>query len=146
MSAAPLRRLIDLPGVGALEYKALLKPRMAEPEARAEFPEIDACVQANFGLTPDEAEAARPDDWDGADEAPPARQAEALEALGWDVTDDKRKPLRMLPQFSAALWLALRGVAGSLPPEGPPPPEKDESAAWGSNLAAEARSFRRDRR
>lgn len=28
-----LRRLIDLPGVNALEYKALMKPRLADPEA-----------------------------------------------------------------------------------------------------------------
>ena len=36
-----LRRLIDLPGVNDLEYRALLKRDFAEPEARAEFPEIE---------------------------------------------------------------------------------------------------------
>jgi hypothetical protein len=60
-----LRRLIDLPGVDDLEYRAILKRDFAEPPARAEFPEIDACVKALFGLTADEAEAApRPDGWD----------------------------------------------------------------------------------
>jgi hypothetical protein len=54
-----LRRLIDLPGVKDLEYRALLKRDFAEPEARAEFPEINACVSALFGLTPDEPAAGR---------------------------------------------------------------------------------------
>jgi cytochrome P450 len=54
-----LRRLIDMPGVRDLEYRALLKREFAEAEARAEFPEIDACVKALFGLTADEAEAKR---------------------------------------------------------------------------------------
>ena len=54
-----LRRLIDLPGVNDLEYRALLKRDFAEPEARAEYPEIDACVLALFGLTTDAAEASQ---------------------------------------------------------------------------------------
>ena len=45
-----LRRLIDLPGVADLEHKALMKPAYAVPEGRAEFPEIDACSLAIFGL------------------------------------------------------------------------------------------------
>ena len=36
-----LRRLIELPGIADLEYKALLKSRMADLGAEAEFPEID---------------------------------------------------------------------------------------------------------
>ena len=64
-----LRRLIDLPGVNELEYRALLKRDFAEPEARAEFPEINACATALFGLTADEAEdLPRPADWDDIDE------------------------------------------------------------------------------
>ena len=35
----------------------------------------------------------------------------AFEDAGWDVTDDKRRPLRVLGHFSGPLWLAVRGVA-----------------------------------
>jgi hypothetical protein len=135
-----LRRLIDLPGVDALEYRAILKRDFAEPQARAEFPEIDACARALFGLTADEAEAVeRPDGWDDIECKAPAVQAAAFEALGWDVTDDKRRPLRVLGHFSAPLWLALRGVAGTLPFVA----ESGQPEAWVSKLEAEAKRFRK---
>jgi hypothetical protein len=134
------RRLIDLPGVDELEYRALLKRDFAEPQARAEYPEIDACVKALFGLTTDEAEAVtRPPDWDDIDCKAPAVQVAAFEAQGWDVTDNKRRPLRVLGHFSGPLWLALRGVAGTLPFA----PESREPEAWVSKLEAEARRFRK---
>ena len=139
------RRLISLPGVDALEFTALKKPRMAEPDALAEFPEIADCIKANFGLTPEEAEAARPDDWDGIDEKAPQRQVEAFAAAGWDVTDDRKRPLRLLGHFSPAMWLAIRGVAGSVPAEAWVP-EKDTSSAWGAAMQADATRFRKDRR
>jgi hypothetical protein len=133
-----LRRLIEMPGVDALEYRALLKRDFAEPEARAEFPEIDACTSALFGLTADEAEAVpRPDGWDDIEDKAPAVQVAAFEAEGWDVTDDKRRPLRVLGHFSGPLWLAVRGVAGTLPFQ----PEADESEAWISKLEADAKRF-----
>lgn len=136
----PLRRLIDLPGVDDLEYKALLKRDFAEPEARATHPEIDACVKALFGLTADEADALeRPSDWDDMECKAPAVQVAAFEAVGWDVTDNKRRPLRVLGHFSGPLWLAVRGVAGSLPFQ----PESREPEAWVSKLEAEARRFRK---
>ncbi|CAN7576128.1 hypothetical protein LJR219_004212 [Phenylobacterium sp. LjRoot219] len=135
-----LRRLIDLPGVDDLEYRAILKRDFAEPEARAEFPEINACAAALFGLTADEAEAVeRPPGWDDIECKAPAVQAAAFEAEGWDVTDDKRRPLRVLGHFSAPLWLAVRGVAGTLPFQ----PESNEPEAWVSKLAAEAKRFRK---
>jgi hypothetical protein len=135
-----LRRLIDLPGLADLEYRALLKREFAEPEARAEHPEIDACSQKNFGLTADEAEAhPRPAGWDGAERLPVAAQVAAFEAEGWDVTDDKRRPMRTLAHFNQQLWLALRGVAGSLPFQ----PEDNRPDPWGSSLAAEAKRFRK---
>ena len=135
-----LRRLIDLPGVSDLEYRAILKRDFAEPEARAEFPEIDACTTALFGLTADEAEAApRPPGWDDIECKAPAVQVAAFEAEGWDVTDDKRRPLRVLGHFSAPLWLALRGVAGSLPFQA----ESADPEAWVSKLEAEAKRFRK---
>jgi hypothetical protein len=137
------RRLIDMPGVRDLEYRALLKREFAEPEARAEFPEIDACVKALFGLTADEAEAAaRPADWDDIEWKAPATQVVAFEAAGWDVTDDKRRPLRVLGHFSGPLWLAVRGVAGSLPFQ-PESREPDAEKAWASKLEAEAKQFRK---
>jgi len=143
MTSKPaLRRLIDLPGIADLEFKALMKPRYAEPESRAEFPEIDDCSRALFGLTADEAEAAaHPADWDDIEAKPVARQVEAFEAAGWDVTDNKLRPLRMLGQFNHQLWLAIRGVAGSLPfiPDDEPDPTK-------SALALEAARFQRNRR
>tara|TARA_R110000850_G_scaffold125371_2_gene243543 strand:- start:117 stop:545 length:429 start_codon:yes stop_codon:yes gene_type:complete len=141
MTASPrLRRLIDLPGIADLEYQALLKRDWAEPGARAEFPEIDACSRAVFGLTADEAEAiARPAGWDGIDQMAQARQVEAFEAAGWDVTDNRRKPLRMLDHFSTQLWLALRGVAGELPFQ----PDEEQPDAWGSSLADDAARFRK---
>jgi hypothetical protein len=135
-----LRRLIDLPGVSDLEYRALLKRDFAEPQARAEFPEIDACAAALFGLTADEADAfTRPQAWDGIEHKSPAVQAAAFEAEGWDVTDDKRRPLRVLGHFSGPLWLAVRGVAGALPFQ----PENDAPQGWVSKLEAEAKRFRK---
>jgi cytochrome P450 len=139
-SPAPLRRLIDLPGVNDLEYRAILKRDFAEPEARAEFPEIDACTTALFGLTADEAEAVeRPADWDDIECKAAPVQVAAFEAAGWDVTDDKRRPLRVLGHFSGPLWLAVRGVAGSLPFQA----ESTEPEAWVTKLAAEAKRFRK---
>lgn len=141
MSARPsLRRLIDLPGVADLEFRAVMKREFAEPEARAEFPELDACSRALFGLTADEAEAApRPADWDGVETQPLAKQVFAFEDAGWDVTDDKRRPLRILGHFNQQLWLALRGVAGELPFQ----PEDAKPEGWVSSLAAEAARFRK---
>ena len=137
-----LRRLLDLPGIAALEDKALMQPRYADADARTEFPEIDACARALFGLTADEADdIARPEGWDGIERRSAREQADAFEAEGWDVTDAKRRPLRMLGHFSAPLWLAVRGVAGTLPfqPEDEPDPRK-------SSLAGEAAAFLRNRR
>ena len=135
-----LRRLIDLPGVDDLEYRAILKRDFAEPEARAEFPEIDACTTALFGLTADEADAVpRPPGWDDIECKAPAVQVAAFEAEGWDVTDDKRRPLRVLGHFSAPLWLAVRGVAGTLPFQA----ESSEPEAWVSKLEADAKRFRK---
>jgi hypothetical protein len=137
---AALRRLIDMPGVSDLEYRAVLKRDFAEPEARAEFPEIDACTTALFGLTADEAEAVeRPAGWDHIETKAAPVQVAAFEAEGWDVTDDKRRPLRVLGHFSGPLWLAVRGVAGTLPFHA----ESNEPARWVTNLAAEAARFRK---
>ena len=143
--SAPLRRLFDLPGVAELERAAVLKPLPGIGEVRPPDPEVDACAKALFGLTPDEAEAVpRPDDWDGIEDRPIARQVAAFEDAGWDVTDNKRRPLRVLADFSAPLWLALRGVAGELPYQADPgPPDDDHPNAWGSDLAAEAAKFRK---
>jgi hypothetical protein len=142
-SPTPLRRLIDLPGVADLEHKALMKPRYADEGAWAEFPEIDDLARALFGLSVEEAEdAPRPEGWDRIDRRPIREQVEAFEREGWDVTDDKRRPLRMLIHLAPPLWLALRGVAGTLPFVPPP----DEPDPMKSSLAAEAAAFRRDRR
>ena len=135
-----LRRLIDLPGVRDLEYQAVLKRDFAEPEARTQYPEIDACTKALFGLTADDAEdVPRPDGWDDVEQKPVNVQVAAFEAEGWDVTDDKRRPLRTLGHFSGPLWLALRGVAGELPFQ----PESRAPEAWASKLEAEAKRFRK---
>lgn len=138
------RRLLDLPGFADLETRALMKPSFADPEARTQFPEIDQLARDTFGLTADEA-ALIPDPpgWDGIDVKSLREQADAFELEGWDVMDDKRRPLRILGHFSHPLWLALRGVAGHLPFE----PEPDErEVVSGSSLAAEAARFRRDKR
>ena len=138
--APPLRRLIDLPGVKDLEFRAVMKRDFAEPEARAEFPEIDACSTAIFGLTADEAEdVPRPADWDHIEVKPVPVQVAAFEDAGWDVTDDKRRPLRVLGHFNQQLWLAVRGVAGTLPFLA----ESSEPEQWVTNLAAEAKRFRK---
>jgi len=138
------RRLIDLPGVKALEHKALMNTRYAEPDARSHYPEIDRCSLAVFGLTADTAEAApRPADWDGIERTPVAQQVEAFEREGWDVTDDRRRPLRMLSHFNVQLWLALRGVAGALPFA---PLDDEAPGSWGASLQADATKFKRDRR
>ena len=138
--APPLRRLIDLPGVKDLEFRAVMKRDFAEPEARAEFPEIDACSTAIFGLTADEAEyTPRPADWDHIEAKAVPVQVAAFEDAGWDVTDDKRRPLRVLGHFNAQLWLAIRGVAGTLPFLA----DSGEPEAWVSRLEAEAKRFRK---
>ena len=140
MDRPTLRRLIDLPGVADLEYRALLKREFAEPEARAEHPEIDACSQAIFGLTADEAQAhPRPAGWDGPENRPLLDQVVAFEAAGWDVTDDRRRPLRVLAHFNHQLWLAVRGVAGTLPYQA----EDTRPDAWATKMAADAARFRK---
>ncbi|WP_421730753.1 hypothetical protein [Brevundimonas sp.] len=136
-----LRRLADLPGVDDLELKALMKPRFADPDMPEGRDEIDALSLAIFGLSLDDAEATPlPADWDKAHTWPAADQAEAFEAEGWDVTDKKRKPLRLLPILSLPLWLAVRGVAGTLPFHAEPDVKETD---WGSGLAAEAARFRK---
>ena len=140
-----LMRLIDLPGVRDLETKALMKPRMADVDARPEFPEIDDVVRANFGLTADEADdVERPAGWDRIDRKPERDQVFAFETAGWDVTDDKRRPLRTLTHFCGPMWLAIRGVAGSVPFI--PDEEGKEEKSMMSSLAADAARFKRDRR
>jgi hypothetical protein len=141
MSEFPrLRRLIDLPGVADLELKALMKPRAQEPENRTEFPEIDACSVQLFGLTGDQAEAAaRPDDWDDVELRSITDQVRAFELEGWDVTDNKRRPIRLFRQLNQQLWLAIRGVAGALPFHA----DDAGESALESKLAREAARFRR---
>jgi hypothetical protein len=143
MTARPsLRRLIDLPGMAELERKALMKPAYAEEASRGEFPEIDALSLELFGITPDQADdIPRPDGWDRIERKPVAQQVMAFEDAGWDVTDDRRRPLRMLGQFSAVLWLALRGVAGTVPFA--PDPDEHKPDPWGASLAAEAARFKK---
>jgi hypothetical protein len=142
MTRSALRRLIDLPGVADLETKALMKPAYADPDRRADHPEVDACAKALFGLTGDEADATPlRDSLDPIEPLSPREQADAFEAAGWDVTDDKRRPLRMLRQFGPALWLAIHGIAGQLPHA---PDDDDEAPAdWASKLAQDAAKFRR---
>ena len=141
-SKPALRRLVDLPGIAALEERALMKPRYADVDARSEFPEIDACSLALFGITADDAEdVVRPAGWDRIERRPVREQVDAFEAEGWDVTDDKRRPLRMLGHFNEQLWLAVRGVAGALPFQ----PEAEPDASK-SSLSGEAAAFLRNRR
>ncbi|MGQ3039130.1 MAG: hypothetical protein ACT6QQ_00565 [Brevundimonas sp.] len=136
-----LRRLIDLPGIDDLEMKALMKPAHADPDRRDEFPEIDETARQAFGLSLDEAEAvALPSDWDDIHRLDPMDQVDAFEAEGWDVRDNRRKPLRMLTHWALPLALAMRGVAGELPFHAEPD-QKDTD--WGSRLAAEATRFRK---
>jgi hypothetical protein len=138
--ANSLRRLIDLPGVADLEYKALMKPAYAQIEGRAEFPEIDAVSMELFGITADQAdEVERPAGWDGIDSQSVRQQVDAFEAAGWDLTDDKRRPLRVFNQFNVQLWLALRGVAGSVPFV----PEDDKPEGWVTALEREAARFKK---
>lgn len=140
---AALRRLIDLPGIRELEDKALMQPRYADADARSNYPEIDEVSRALFGITQDEADdAPRPEGWDRIERKPARDQVIAFEGEGWDVTDDKRRPLRMFDHFAPQLWLALRGVAGQLPFLA----EADPDDAVYSSLAADAAKFRRDRR
>jgi len=68
----------------------------------------------------------------------------AFEAAGWDVTDNRRRPLRVLAFLGPALWLAVRGVAGELPFQAEPESgSADPSDDWGANLAAEAARYRK---
>jgi hypothetical protein len=141
MTQIPLRRLIDLPGIDALELKAVMKPRIADPDSGETIPEIADTARAAFGLTPDEAEAVvRPADWDGIERLEPAEMVDAFAAEGWDVADARRKPLRMLGWWALPLALAMRGVAGEVPFHAEPDQPVTD---WGSNLKAEATRFRK---
>jgi hypothetical protein len=145
MTDAPLRRLRDLPGLDALELAALMRPRLADPDQRHDHPEVDAAARAAFGLTLDEAEATTlPPDWPDPltrlDRQSPAELVEAFEQEGWDVTDGKRKPLRILPLMALPLALAIRGVAGSVPFQAEPDVKTTD---WGTSLAADAQRFRK---
>lgn len=145
MTDTPLRRLQDLPGIDELELKALMKPRLADPDLRHDHPEVDAATTLAFGLTLDQAEeTALPADWPAGfarlDRLSPAALVETFAAHGWDVTDTKRKPLRVLPLMALPLALALRGVAGTLPFMAEPDHRETD---WGSSLAAEAARFRK---
>ena len=141
----PLRRLRDLPGIDALELKALMKPRLADPDQRHDHPEVDEATVAAFGLTQDEAEAvALPADWpehlQRLDRRSPPELVEAFEVEGWDVTDARRKPLRTLALFALPLALAIRGVAGALPFQAEP---DHPTTDWGAGLKADAARFRK---
>ena len=139
-SASAFRRLLDLPGIADLEHQAVMKPLYGADDGAPLSAESDECSRKLFGLTAEEAAATpRPADWDGVEHQPIARQVAAFEAAGWDVTDNKRRPLRVLLQFNQQLWLALRGVAGELPFQA----ERDKPDDWGSTLAADAGRFRR---
>jgi hypothetical protein len=130
--------------VRALEQKALMTPRMGDLDARPDFPELDEVSRGLFGLTADEAdEVPRPEGWDRIDVKPERDQIAAFEAAGWDVMDDRHRPLRLFAHFNVQLWLAVRGVAGTLPfvPEG-----DDGEAASMARLAAEAARFRKNNR
>ena len=136
-----LRMLRDMPGVDDLEMKALMKPRFADPDVPEGRDEIDALSIALFGLSLDAADdVERPADWDRIERLSPSDMIEAFEAEGWDVTDKKRKPLRLLPHLALPLALAIRGVAGELPCFAEPDVKETD---WGSNLAAEASRFRK---
>jgi len=139
-----LRRLLDLKGVEALERQAVMKPLAMPGEGPPAWPEIDACSREHFGLTAEEARSVpRPEGWDGVEDRPIAQQVAAFEAAGWDVTDARRRPLRVLGRFNQQLWLALRGVAGALPFEAEAASGHETPGGWGANLAAEAERFRR---
>jgi hypothetical protein len=145
MTDTPLRRLRDLPGLDALELAALMRPRLADPDQRHDHPEVDAAARAAFGLTLGEAEAtALPPDWPAPltrlDRQSPAELVEAFEQQGWDVTDGKRKPLRILPLMALPLALAIRGVAGAVPFQAEPDVKTTD---WGTSLAADAKRFRK---
>ena len=119
--------------------------RLADPDLIDEHPEVDDVARAAFGLTPAEAEAvALPADWPDhlrdLHRQSPADLVEAFEAEGWDVTDRRRKPLRLLPLVALPLALAARGVAGTLPFVAEP---DHPTTDWGANLKAEAGRFRK---
>jgi len=61
------------------------------------------------------------------------------EIAGWDLTDNKRKPLKLFEHFHQPLWLAIRGVAGALPFHA----ENAKAEGWVSKLEAEASRFRK---
>jgi len=144
-SSSALRRLIDLPGVRDLEHQALMNSRLADAGSQADYPEIDELSTALFGLTEDEADdVARPAGWDRIERKPDRDQIIAFETEGWDVTDDKGRPLRMFAHLNTQLWLAVRGVAGTLPYAGDK--EAEAEADLTASLAADAAKFRRDRR
>jgi hypothetical protein len=130
-----------MPGVDDLEMKALMKPRFADPDMPEGRDEIDALSVALFGLSLDAAdEVERPADWDRIERLSPSDMIDVFEAEGWDVTDKKRKPLRLLPHLALPLALTIRGVAGELPFFAEPDVKETD---WGSNLAAEASRFRK---
>ena len=117
-----------------------MKPLMADPAYRTEFPQIDECSLRIFGITADQAEAfKKPDDWDDIERELVSVQVSSFEDVGWDLTDNKRRPLRVFHHFNQQLWLAIRGVAGLLPFQ----PDNEMSSDLETSLAREAARFRR---
>ena len=143
MSSTPaLRRLIDLPGIRDIEFKALMNPRMADEGAAADFPEIDELSRAVFGLTADEADdVPRPEGWDRIERKPrPGNRWPPSKPRAGTSPTTSAGPCACSASSTSSSGSPLRESARELPFQAEP--EGDDMA---SSLAAEAARFRRNR-
>ncbi len=93
-----------------------MKRDFAEPEARAEFPSWTSARSSSSRSPPTRRRTSRaPRAGTGRAPADPRPGGRASRRRAGTRPTDKRRPLRIFGHFNQQLWLAIRGVAGSLP-------------------------------
>lgn len=145
MSEAPMRRLRDYPAIDELEHRSVLDTNLLAPAAIA-HPEtgIADAIKSVFGLDLSVFVKWLFDDDGSAREAYaviPNTEAEVVPffaELGWDVTDKRGQPLRMLYHYVLPLYAAIRGDAGATLPGAPLAKTED----WAAAMERDARKFR----
>jgi len=165
MANKQLRRLLDLPGIQALENKLLMNTRAGAEDFGAFDRECQELSRDLFGIDRTDTLYFLPDDvnWDELSDsereafasASDAHEAQFvasamdwdedrvahLEEFGWDLTDDRGHPLRVCKYFCRQVESVAKGIAGTAP-------NVDEVSAksWGEQMALEARKFKTGKR
>lgn len=127
-----LRRLLDLPGVAALEQRAKAEWGAAAPAT------ADQLCRDLFGLGAVDLHTSPADPPEGA-EYPLDTQVARFRELGWDVTDHDGRPLKVLRWLGQPLLTVCLGLGGRLP-------ETPDVESWSAAMQEAATSFFKQRR